>query len=72
MNIEQLLNEMQAESKRQTETSNYGFSHGEFNGSKIRAYSHVINTTCRYGVVQTKWFVNDKKVSRAKLIEMFA
>lgn len=67
-----LMNKMQAESKKKAiETDCYGFAHAEFMGRKVKAYSFVVNVNSKHGVCQTVWYLDDKKVSRAKFIASF-
>jgi hypothetical protein len=73
MKITDLMNSLQAESKRQAiKDDNYACSFGEFSGAEIQSTSFVVRTNSKKGVVNSIWYVNGKKVGRAKLIEMFA
>ncbi len=72
MKITDLMNQLQAESKKTIHTHFHGCGFGEFEGHKIKARSIQVDTQSKFAVVQTSWFLDGKKISRAKLESMFA
>jgi hypothetical protein len=73
MKITDLMNQLQAESKNQAiKDDNYACAFGDFSGVTIQSTSFVVRTNSKKGVVNSIWYADGKKISRDKLVAMFA
>lgn len=73
MKITDLMNQLQVESKNKAiKDDNYRSAFGEFCGVEIQSTSFVVRTNSKKGVVNSIWYANGKKISREKLVSMFA